>query len=735
MFLVLDLLKGLFCMSIRKKTLLLIAGVLLVFCAGILVLSRTVMLEGYLDLETRDMHQQVNRVKKSLKVYLDNMNTTAFDWAAWDDSYEFVETGNPNFIKTNLVDGTFNETGLRINFMFFFSNDQSVVFKKGYDWKDGKGVPAPQALLGHLDALGIGSGEPKQGFLVLPDGLYALVSRPIITSEETGPPRGQLVMGRRFDDAELKRLGHQLELQLALHPFDMARIPANLKDGYTHTASDSTAWVSPLNNEVVAGVLAIRDVYGQNNGLVEITKSREIFQKGESAAKSVLVAVAATGLLLSFILILVLERFVLAPLKGLREDIQKIGGLHDLSVRLNAPKQDEMGELANVMNDMLEKLDSNEREMIRLERLSALGEMAAGINHNLNNILVGVTVSSEFLLETVEDPKSREFIQTINRAGRQAAELVARLQDSVLGDSEEGVLQSVNAIIRDSIDAARTRWKDEAELKGISIDLILDLADNLPHIRGSSSGLYNIMLNLIFNAVDALPEGGELEIRSSKVGDGVQISIRDTGIGMDGETLKRVFEPFFTTKVEIGTGLGLATVYNTIVRWGGKIDVDSVEGAGSVFTIWLPTDAEEVNSEDVGVGVESPPGNILVVDDQTIVTELVEHVLTPMHRVSCLDNSERVMGALAQQEFDVLVLDLGMPGLPGDKIAKLVKTQTPQLALVLMTGWRLEDGDPRLSLFDFVLKKPLHDMQEVRDIVARAVNLAQDRQKELKAND
>jgi signal transduction histidine kinase len=130
-------------------------------------------------------------------------------------------------------------------------------------------------------------------------------------------------------------------------------------------------------------------------------------------------------------------------------------------------------------------------------------------------------------------------------------------------------LQSLNAIIRDSVETARTRWKDEADLKGIEIRILLDLANGLPPVRGSSSGLYNIVLNLIFNAVDAMPDGGELEIQSRQMGGGVQISVRDTGVGMDEETRKRVFEPFFTTKFELGTGLGLATVYNTVVRWGG----------------------------------------------------------------------------------------------------------------------------------------------------------------------
>jgi len=322
-------------------------------------------------------------------------------------------------------------------------------------------------------------------------------------------------------------------------------------------------------------------------------------------------------------------------------------------------------------------------------------------------------------------------VRTIHQAGKQAADLVARLQDAVLGDSDEGVLQSLNTVVRDSIETARTRWKDEADLKGIEIRVLLDLAPDLPQIRGSSSGLYNIMLNLIFNAVDAMPNGGDLEIKSRLLGSGVQVSVRDTGIGMDEETQKRVFEPFFTTKVEIGTGLGLATVYNTVVRWGGHVGVDSVVGAGSVFTLWFPADGAMSSLPVVDASeVTSPIGKILVVDDQEVVTQLVEHVLSPRHDVTCLGDSARVLPALTEADYDVLILDLGMPNIPGDKLAESIRLAYPHTVLVLMTGWRLEDDDSRLLLFDFVLKKPLRDMQVVRDVVARAVNLSLERRKE-----
>ena len=706
------------------------ALVLAVFCAGVLLLSRTVILGGYLDLELQNMQQHLNRIQKSVVSYFDVLDTTAFDWASWDDTYTFVEDKSPDFVKKNLVDETFNENGLRLNFMVFVDTHQRVVFQKGYNWVLKKTEPVPQGIWGHLTETGLISPETKMGLLVLPEGLFAVVSRPILTSKETGPPRGQLIMGRRFDKNEIARLGASLELDLALYSIGRSSIPGLLKDAYAHVLSDSSHWINPLDETTIAGVVALKDIYGNPVALVQVIQTRDIYQQGIVSVRSAFGAIVVTGVFLAVVFFFMLERFFLKPIKRMCTDLQEIEGLRDLSLRVNVQDGDELGELGQAMNEMLEKLDRNEREMVRLERLSALGEMVAGINHNLNNILVGVTVSSEFLLDRVEDPQAVTYVRTIHQAGKQAADLVARLQDAVLGDSEEGVLQSLNTIVRDSIETARTRWKDEADLKGIEIRVLLDLAPDLPQIRGSSSGLYNIMLNLIFNAVDAMPNGGELEIKTHQMGSGVQISVRDTGIGMDEETQKRVFEPFFTTKVEIGTGLGLATVYNTVIRWGGQVGVDSVVGAGSVFTLWFPADREMITPVVDYTEIISPKGNILVVDDQEVVTQLVEHVLSPMHEVTCLGDSARVLPALAIKDYDVLILDLGMPNIPGDKLAQSVRLAYPKTVLVLMTGWRLEDDDPRLLLFDFVLKKPLRDMQVVRDVVARAVNLSQEQRKE-----
>ncbi len=146
---------------------------------------------------------------------------------------------------------------------------------------------------------------------------------------------------------------------------------------------------------------------------------------------------------------------------------------------------------------------------------------------------------------------------------------------------------SVNEVVLEAVSVTQSRWKAEPEARGFSFDVVTELED-VPPIGGTQAGLYDILINLLFNAVDALPEGGTITIGTQAIAESVQLTVKDTGIGMDEETQSRVFEPFFTTKSEVGTGLGLSTLYSTATHWGAFIDVESTPGEGTTFTLRFP---------------------------------------------------------------------------------------------------------------------------------------------------
>ena len=277
------------------------------------------------------------------------------------------------------------------------------------------------------------------------------------------------------------------------------------------------------------------------------------------------------------------------------------------------------------------------------------------------------------------------------------------------------------------VNAARPRWKDEAEARGVTIEITVDVGD-VPPIAGSASGLHDVLLNLLMNAVDALAGGGRILIRARAVAEDVELVVQDTGVGMDEQVRRRVFEPFFTTRMEVGTGLGLSTAHSTVTQWGGTIEVASERGQGSAFTLRLPIWQGEAQQEcrrpaEVDVVVPSSTGSsrILVAEDEGVVQLMLAAVLEKAgHEVDVVADGPAALDRVERGRYQVAIIDLGMPGLPGDQVGLAIKRRDPKVATILITGWTLDGDDPRLATFDQCLRKPFSPRQ-VETAVARAV--------------
>ena len=229
-----------------------------------------------------------------------------------------------------------------------------------------------------------------------------------------------------------------------------------------------------------------------------------------------------------------------------------------------------------------------EQELSSLERLRALGELSAGFCHNFNNILTHIMGPVQLLKRHTDNPRATREAEEILAGANRARDLVQQLNRAVQ-EEQDGTLHpvSVNEGVKQTLEVTRPRWKDQSEAHGIAIEVVTEL-EEVPAICGTASDLDTILQNLLFNALDAMLEGGTITLRTQAVEEHVQLTVTDTGKGMDEETRKRVFEPFFTTKMDIGRGLGLTTVRGTVTRWGGSIDVDSTPGRGTTFTLRFP---------------------------------------------------------------------------------------------------------------------------------------------------
>ena len=372
-----------------------------------------------------------------------------------------------------------------------------------------------------------------------------------------------------------------------------------------------------------------------------------------------------------------------------------------------------------------------ERELIHLERVHAIGELAAGVSHNLNNILTGVLGPAQLLKRRLEEPGLLRETEDIINSARRARDLVQQLNQVVRQEQEEGELERVDLAqgVEAAIRAAQPRWKDEAEARGQRIEVVAEGMGRVT-ISGTATGLHDILLNLLFNAIDAMPEGGRIDIQTRVVESHVELTVADTGAGMDEKMQQRAFEPFFTTKMNVGTGLGLSTVRSTVGRWGGRVEVESESGRGAVFTLCLPIWKDETS--DATVPRPSGQRRVLIVDDDEGTGLLLERFLGERYEAVVVSSSAQALERFAVGGWDVALVDLGMPGMPGDRVAQRLKEMDPQLALVLITGWELPDEDTRLEIFDFRLQKPFEDLDEVEMVVVKAVELRDARGRQMR---
>jgi diguanylate cyclase (GGDEF)-like protein/PAS domain S-box-containing protein len=365
------------------------------------------------------------------------------------------------------------------------------------------------------------------------------------------------------------------------------------------------------------------------------------------------------------------------------------------------------------------RAEQQREAMAQSEKLRALGQMASGIAHDLNQSLMLVSSYSDLARQAlIQDPPNLaeldDLLTTTTQAALDGGETVKRLLQFTRATPErDSEVVDLSSVVRDAAQLTAPRWRDAAQAEGRPISLDFE-TEGHPTIQGSSAQLRELMINLIFNAVDALPTGGAIRLKVEADGGQGILEVADSGVGMSAEVQERVFEPFFTTKGESGTGLGLAMVYRIVEQHGGHIEVRSVPGHGTIFSIRFPLVEVSAYAESPvrPVAQLEPPLalRILMVDDEPMMTKAVARMLKPSgHLVSVAGSGEEALETLAKQTFDVVVSDVGMgTGMNGWELAEKVRCRWPGLRFLLATGWgaSLDPGEARTRGVEAVLSKP-----------------------------
>ncbi len=393
--------------------------------------------------------------------------------------------------------------------------------------------------------------------------------------------------------------------------------------------------------------------------------------------------------------------------------------------------EEQVRERTTQLEDTLSKLRTAQHTAIKQERLSALGTMAAGIAHDFNNALTLILGYSDLLLGNLKDRATASEttqLHAITTAAQDAAQIVRRLREFHRQDegAETRVILQLNALVEQAVSLTRPKWQDQARSRGLGIDIHTRLGD-LPPMYGDPAELREMLTNLIFNAVDAMPEGGVITIQTAVDDHEVKLSIIDSGTGMDEETRRRCLEPFFTTKGERGTGLGLSAVYGIIERHQGAMDIESEIGMGTSFCIRLPAAVTEEDAE--AAAKEAPAGmvrdgtgtlSILVVDDQEIIRDVIQQQLCEDgHDVQTAGSGREALELLEASAFDLIVTDHSMPGMTGEELAEVSKGKYPKTAVILLTGFggSRYDNERKPVTVDMILGKPATSFDLRRAIV------------------
>ncbi len=376
-----------------------------------------------------------------------------------------------------------------------------------------------------------------------------------------------------------------------------------------------------------------------------------------------------------------------------------------------------------IARDITEQKEERERAA-RADKLRALGQLASGVAHDFNNSLAAILGRAQLLRRQTKDDALVRNLEIIQTAAEDAAATVRRIQTFARkAPAKEFEMLDVRSLLNDAIEITRTRWQNEARLRGLDYQVGLDAGDG-QHTYGSASELREVFVNLIVNAVDAMPEGGRISISSQRENDRLRLQFADSGTGMPEDVRQKIFEPFFSTKGAHGTGLGLSVSYSIIERHEGSIKVDSELGRGTVFTIELPVAENHFSQADKSDNlVEGPSLSILVVDDEPAVRETLAEMLQAMnHTVDLSQSGHEAVEKLATADFDLVFTDLAMPEMDGWETAREIRKRKPEMNIVLVTGYGpgTEPPEGEEDLVNGIIGKPF-DFTQVHQTIAALV--------------
>jgi signal transduction histidine kinase len=592
-------------MRIRWKTLLIISSIILVLTLSFYFVFETALLQRVSEDEKRIAEEDLIRLKMAISSQTENLASKAADWSNWDDSYQFVEDNNTRFIETNLVPQAFSD--LEVNFMVFINNSGSIVFGKEYYLDNMTEMPIDQTAV----ELVINTfnqnnnGSTLEGFVKTNNYTMLVVTRPILKSNYEGPERGILIFGILFDESKIAQLSKIIGLPVQWNAIDEAKMTTDFLKANSTLATGISNFSTSVTQTEITGYAPIKDINFNNIVLASIVDSRQGYIETKSEIFSVSIAILVMGLIFLAAFYFSLDRFVLSRLSNLNVNVKRICENGNIKERTQTGGNDEVSDLSRRIDSMLDQIslsqaklsdyaltlekrvqekkneleEANER-LLKAERMAAIGELAGMVGHDLRNPLSAIK-NSVYLLKKkqghVLDSGGIGPLLIIDRAIEHASKIISDLLDY----SREMHLDYEECSPKSLADYSLLATSVPSQIK------ILEHIEDSPTVWVDINKMQRVFTNLIKNSIDAMPNGGSLEISSRHSDETVEFTFVDTGSGMSEDVVKKIFTPLFTTKAQ-GMGFGLPICKRIVEAHAGKIDVESAVNKGTKFTITLP---------------------------------------------------------------------------------------------------------------------------------------------------
>ncbi len=411
-------------MTLRKKTLIAISITLICLIIFLYAASSVVVLSGFSHVEDQDTRKNVQRVQEALSDELYVLNGVVGDWAAWNETYTFVNGEYPNFVEEQIADRTFIE--IRLNMMLFINSTGGVVYGSGFDLQNQRAEPVPEGIRKYLSADSIllrhkDTQSNITGIILLPEGPMLIASRPILTNERMGPIRGSVIWGRYLNNEEVKALSTKTHLSVTVHRLDDALLPSDFLSARESFSEQNEILVRPLNGESIAGYTVLRDIYGAPALILRADMPRDIYKQGQASVNFYLITMIVVGMIFSVMFLWLLEKLVLSRLFRLNADVLGIGRSGDLSKQLLMEGKDELSSLAGAINTMTGELKTHRDHLEELvdERTKELRT----INQQLQQEITERRKADEALKDSEERYRtiiehSNDLIWTLDTEGR-----------------------------------------------------------------------------------------------------------------------------------------------------------------------------------------------------------------------------------------------------------------------------------------------------------------------------